>query len=340
MNFTGLEGYRKAAEQACRLYLWEREREISLLQLSENATFLLKVLTDGRPRQVMRVSRIGYHSVKEIEAELQWLLRLQSGNRVKAVCPLPNGQGRFLTVTKAEGQEYVCVVFSYLEGYHPDAADTVRARRDFYEIGRIAALLHEDIAEWSGAGTLDRPRWDWEHMVGRQGLLGDWRQCRDLTRQQYDLLDETCCRIRRRLISYGEREDNFGLIHSDLRAANLLKKDGVMQVLDFDDCGFGWHLYDLAGTFSFLEDNIRLEQWVRAWLEGYETVLPLRKEDIREIPTMIMARRIQLLAWITSHEDSDPVREMYAGFAGKTAELAERYQRFCRFDRKGEEEDV
>ena len=97
-----------------------------------------------------------------------------------------------------------------------------------------------------------------------------------------------------------------------------------MQVLDFDDCGFGWHLYDLAGTFSFLEDNIRLEQWVRAWLEGYETVLPLRKEDIREIPTMIMARRIQLLAWITSHEDSDPVREMYAGFAGKTAELAER----------------
>ena len=101
MNFTGLEGYRKAAEQACRLYLWEREREISLLQLSENATFLLKVLTDGRPRQVMRVSRIGYHSVKEIEAELQSLLRLQSGNRVKAVCPLPNGQGRFLTVTKA-----------------------------------------------------------------------------------------------------------------------------------------------------------------------------------------------------------------------------------------------
>ena len=43
------------------------------------------------------------------------------------------------------------------------------------------------------------------------------------------------------------------------------------------------------------------------------------------IPTFVMARRIQLMAWITSHDDSDPVKVYYRGFAGETVKMGERF---------------
>ena len=38
----------------------------------------------------------------------------------------------------------------------------------------------------------------------------------------------------------------FGMIHADLHHGNLLADGERLTVIDFDDCAFGWHLYDLA----------------------------------------------------------------------------------------------
>ena len=61
--------------------------------------------------------------------------------------------------------------------------------------------------------------------------------------------------------------------------------------------------------------------------EGFAAGETLRQEDWDLAPAMILARRIQLLAWITSHGDSDPVRQIEPGFAEGTAELARRFLR-------------
>ncbi|MCI8516753.1 MAG: phosphotransferase [Hungatella sp.] len=325
MNFEGLDGYREAAESACRLYPWGKERILSLLHLSENATFLMNRAADGEPAQVMRVSRIGYHRAEEIRAELRWLLRLQGGGRVKTVSPIANSRGELLTRIRREGQTFVCVVFEYLRGRNPDPRRDLEASEDFFQVGRIAALLHRDTMDWAGSRKLDRPHLDCDAMLGPGGLFGDWRQCKELDERGTRLLEQTCLKVRERLLGYGKRRTNYGLIHADLRAANLLKSGGRIWVMDFDDCGFGWHLYDLAASFSFLEDDDRIKLWIDAWVKGYGTVLTLSEEDLREIPTFLMARRIQLLAWLTSHEDSDPVRELYPGFAGRTVSMAENY---------------
>ena len=57
-------------------------------------------------------------------------------------------------------------------------------------------------------------------------------------------LDEA---LRHRLAAFGTGSDRYGLVHADTRLANLLvDDDGGVSVIDFDDCGFGWYLYDLA----------------------------------------------------------------------------------------------
>ena len=35
-------------------------------------------------------------------------------------------------------------------------------------------------------------------------------------------------------------------IHADLHAGNILVRDGGVTVIDVDDAGFGWHVYELA----------------------------------------------------------------------------------------------
>ena len=44
----------------------------------------------------------------------------------------------------------------------------------------------------------------------------------------------------------GSKPDAFGLIHADLHLENALFDGDAVRVIDFDDCGFGYWLYDLA----------------------------------------------------------------------------------------------
>ncbi len=57
--------------------------------------------------------------------------------------------------------------------------------------------------------------------------------------------------------------ERFGLVHADIRLANLLVDGEHVRVIDFDDCGFSWFMYDFATTVSFIEDHPR-----RARAEG------------------------------------------------------------------------
>ena len=76
MNFEQPDNYKKAAARACCQYSWKASVKLSLMRLSENATFLVTELSESRPRRVMRVSRAGYHTAGEIQAEIEWLERL------------------------------------------------------------------------------------------------------------------------------------------------------------------------------------------------------------------------------------------------------------------------
>ena len=40
-----------------------------------------------------------------------------------------------------------------------------------------------------------------------------------------------------------------------MRLANLLVDGRDVSVIDFDDCGFGWFMYDLGSSVSFIEHD-------------------------------------------------------------------------------------
>jgi Ser/Thr protein kinase RdoA (MazF antagonist) len=148
-----------------------------------------------------------------------------------------------------------------------------------------------------------------------------------LDREKEALFGRTVAAVGRRLERYGKGPERFGLIHCDLRLANLLIDGPTVKVIDFDDCGFGWYMYDAATPVSFYEHEPRVPELVDAWVRGYRSVAPLAAEDEAEIPTFVMLRRLLLVAWIGSHSETELAQSMGVEYTEGTVGLCEGYLR-------------
>jgi Ser/Thr protein kinase RdoA (MazF antagonist) len=131
--------------------------------------------------------------------------------------------------------------------------------------------------------------------------------------------------LRARLAAFGTGPERYGLVHADTRLANLLVHEGSVSVIDFDDSGFGWYLYDLGTSVSFFEHAPEVPVLVDSWLDGYHRSGELSAADQAEIWTFIMFRRLLLVAWIGSHRGVDIAAELGAGYTRGSCDLAESY---------------
>lgn len=169
--------------------------------------------------------------------------------------------------------------------------------------------------------------WTYDNIIGKTAAWGRWQDFEQMTPEAEEFLEEACRIIKKRLKIYGRNQNNWGLIHADLRLANILVDGDTIKVIDFDDCGMGWYLHDLASSISFIEHKEIVPDLINSWLKGYKKIMPFTDTDFEEIDTFILMRRLQLMAWLASHKESGPVEELSVGYLEGTIGLAERYIR-------------
>jgi len=313
------------ARAALEQYDFSPEAQVNLINVSENSTYRVDDSQTGR-KAAMRVHRPGYHSEAAIRSELAWMEALDDARVVHAPRPLAARDGSLLTTVSVDGlgaPRHV-VLFEWLEGETPsqagDLAPGVRV------VGSIAARMHAHARSWQRPTWFTRHRWDYEAGLGPQANWGRWQDGLGIGPEEHGVLTRLDRALRDRLVTYGKSSARFGLTHTDLRLANLLVKDGDIRVLDFDDCGFAWFMYDAASPYTFMEEDPRVPELVAAWVEGYKSEAPLAPADEAIIPTMIMFRRLVVLAWIGSHHEfADEAAESGPAYTTTTCELAEKY---------------
>ena len=294
-----------------------------LINLSENATY--RVTASGRADVALRIHREDYHSVNAIGSEIAWMKALREEAGIVTPEPIPGRDGDLVL----EGESPLLprprnmVLFRWIDGREPDESEDLVA--PFEELGRTTARLHVHSIGWTLPPGFERLTWNAAAVFGSDPLWGDWRDAPGVDRAARDVLDRAEAAILRRLEAFGTGLDRYGLVHADLRLANLLIHEGNTRVIDFDDSGMSWHLYDLATALSFIEDHPQKPELIASWLEGYERVRHLGDVDRAEIPTFILLRRMALLAWIGSHADTDLAKEQAPSFAPVTCDLAEAY---------------
>ncbi|MEM1129204.1 MAG: phosphotransferase [Pseudomonadota bacterium] len=297
--------------------------DVELLTLSENATFLARDPEQPEPI-ILRVHRPGYHSRAEIESELDWITALRSDRVVDIPAILTRDDGNRIGAFQHGGETRNVVAFAFKPGREPDPESDLAD--GFRELGAISARLHQHARTWRAPDGFQRKTWNFETAFGTSPLWGDWRAALGLTEDGRRLLERLAETLERRCAAYGTAPDRFGLVHADLRLANLLVYGTDISVIDFDDCGFSWFVYDFAAAISFLETSPTIPALQAAWIEGYRTVAELGPEHVEMFPTFILFRRLLLTAWIASHAETETAEWAgHARFTDGTLDLAERY---------------
>jgi Ser/Thr protein kinase RdoA (MazF antagonist) len=299
--------------------------ELTLLNVSENATFAVDDPATGQ-RTVLRVHRHGYHDAAEIESELAWLDALRRDTGVRTPEILPTLDGRRLLAMDEEGSadpRYV-VHFEFLPGVEP-APSGERMPRSFELLGSITARMHDHASGWRRPEGFKRFAWDYDGSFGQEARWGRWQDGIAVGPEERAVLGRLDDVLRTRLSRFGTAPGRYGLVHADLRLANLLEDGDQTYVIDFDDCGWSWFLYDFGSAVSFFEDDPRIPELTDSWLRGYRKARALSAEAEAEIPTFVMMRRLLLVAWIGSHSGTELARSMGAEYTRGSCALAEGY---------------
>jgi Ser/Thr protein kinase RdoA (MazF antagonist) len=313
------------ARRALAEYDVPAEAELTLLNVSENATFAVDDPTTGQ-RTVLRIHRHGYHEGPAIESELLWLdaLRDDTGIRTPQVLPATDGR-RLLALPEAGHRDPRYVVhFEFLPGTEPTPSGE-RLPESFELLGAITARMHEHALRWRRPHGFQRFSWDYDAAFGQEHRWGRWQDGMAVGGEEREVLSRLDATLGKRLASFGAGPHRFGLVHADLRLANLLEDGDQTYVIDFDDCGWSWFLYDFGTAVSFFEHDPRVPELTDAWVRGYRTVRTLPAEDEAELPTFVMMRRLLLVSWIGSHAGTELAQEMGAEYTAGSCELAEGY---------------
>jgi len=114
--------------------------------------------------------------------------------------------------------------------------------------------------------------------------------------------------------------DGYGLIHQDAHGANFYVHEGKITLFDFDDCVYGWFIYDIAMVLFYAamwkEDKTAFTyEFMGDFLRGYRTENQLDPVWLNELPHFLKLREIDLYAVIHRSMDvenlDDPWCEGY-----------------------------
>lgn len=317
-----LDGLLRLAQLATARYELPAGLHVRLINLSENATYLVEDVANGK-RWALRVHREGYHSAVAIESELAWLIALRADAAATTPVPLAGRDGQFIQTVQVPGlpRPRNVVLFDWEPGSEPAATNVA----GFELLGETAARMHRHVHAWTRPDWFQRFTWDFETTLGPRPHWGSWRDGMGMTPEIAELFATTVGVIERRLARFGKSPARYGLVHGDMRLANLLVDGNTVKVIDFDDCGFSWFLYDCATTVSFFEHEPEVPELIAAWVRGYRRINELSAEDEAEIPTFVMLRRLLLVAWIGSHSETELAQSMGVAYTKGTVALCEAF---------------
>ncbi len=309
---------------------WDLEVAAVLpIKVRENAVFRVD-LADGR-RAVLRVHRSGYHSDAELDSEFAWMSALDAaGIPVPRVVPSRRGRN-FEVFAPAAGPPRQIDVFEWIDGSQLGSVeggigtDSAAVAEQYAVIGAIAARMHNHTQGWQRPAGFRRHAWDAEGLVGEQPFWGRFWDLTALTPAQRSLLLEARSRMAQELAAYGTEPDRFGLIHADLVPENLLIDGPRVQVIDFDDAGFGWHLFELATSLYFITGDAVYPAARDALIRGYRSERELGDEALSRLPLFLAVRGTTYLGWVHTRQGSDTARELTPFLVERACAVAEEY---------------
>jgi len=245
----------------------------------ENRVYLMELEDDTRV--VSKFYRPLRWTAEQILEEHQFLIDLHEQEvPVCPTLPFPDGD----TVMEINGIRYC--LFESRGGRAPEELTDEHAER----LGMLVARMHNVAA--------GRPA---EHRIHLTAETYVWDNLAWL--EEHDTLPAN---LATRYLDAAEyiagvaeeyyRDVETHRIHGDFHKGNLLLRDGVFNVLDFDDMVVGPPVQDLWLVLPGRDDYTRRQ--IQAFIEGYERFRPFDRATLRLIEPLRGMRMIHYATWL------------------------------------------
>jgi len=249
-----------------------------------------------------------WDNVPYINSEMIWLEALANEGGLAVQKPIRALNGEFsVQVSSPKIPQGRCAtLLGWLDGRKLD-----RSIRPMHlkSLGRLVAQLHTFSANWQPPEAFSRPAWDWEAQLGGSMFDVTIEELVATMPGRFQGPFETISQeAKDAMANLGKGSDAFGLIHADLYPENVLFKAGQAYPIDFEDCGYGYWIWDIAVALCTWAWKPGWERMRDAFYKGYQEIRTLPSEQWEMLDLFIAIQYATMVIWASVFLKNDPMR--------------------------------
>ncbi|MEY2831255.1 MAG: hypothetical protein RLZZ574_513 [Cyanobacteriota bacterium] len=240
---------------------------------------------------ILKISHHHWRSQSEIQFELEFLDFLNRHNLPIASPLKTKSEELCVTIHAVEGDRYAAL-FPYAPGEIPQGDLNLEQS---IIMGQALGKLHQTSLQFKN--TTPRQCLNLKYLLDDSVATINPYLRNDTQDKHY--LRETIYQIKQQLTCLGKTAPLWSVCWGDPHSGNVhFTTDNQITLFDFDQCGYGWRVFDLA---KFLQVSLSagINRKVRdAFFEGYENVQPLTEAEVNSLQALTQVAHIW--AWAIS----------------------------------------
>ncbi|UMB55390.1 phosphotransferase [Lutibacter sp. A64] len=267
-----IENYNLPTNSTCKLY-----------RTGINHTYFI---TTNNTKYALRVYSYNWRTKQEIEEELELLNKLATHN-LSVSFPIKDKKREFIQKINApEGTRYA-VLFSFAEG----KKIRFMTPETCFKIGNLMASFHKITHN----KNINRINYTTETLVKLPykyacNYFSEALPEMKFIKEHGNLISEIFKQV-------DTTQIKSGIVHLDIWYDNMnITNENEITIFDFDFCGNGWLLFDVAyftnQLFNIETDKKDYELKLKHFLEGYQNILTLTNTELTLLPSAAVATQL------------------------------------------------
>ena len=264
-----------ALEETSSLFGFQVDKLVKLGGGFENKMF---GFDDPENRIVVRVTPPGHKTLAEVKAEMDWITYL-SEQDAPVVCVIPSRNENLVETVETDEGTISVVCFDWAQGHIVTKEDF--SPELFQTWGEAVGIMHRLTKDYREPSTNGRIQWFDDEYLDRALIPPD----QDRVLERFDTL-----------IDYFKDQptsrNSFGLIHQDVHHSNLFLDGKRLTVLDFDDCVYGFFVFDIANALGFsiwekpedMTNRDFADFYLKHFMMGYQRENHLEESWVEDLP--------------------------------------------------------
>lgn len=268
-----------------------QQAHVTLLQEGDNSVF--RVDLPSGDRYALRLHTAGRHRVAALVSELEWLDLLVRAAHLPVPQPVRSTSASWVaTFTVSSAPPVFCTLLTWLKGAPlPEGQEFALAQAA--QAGQVLAQLHVQAEQFQVPAAFERPHYDAPYFLSAAHRLRQ-NLAPLVEDQRLDSLDVLLTQMLQELGPLKDVPGGFGLIHADVHPGNFLQQEAGLALIDFDRCGWGPFLLDLANADLALDPPARA-----ALMAGYTRFRPLPAGYEQSLKALRVLSAVDNLAFLS-----------------------------------------